>query len=581
MKNKIIYIATLLILSLSFGSCSDFLDRMPSNELEEEQVWESFENARDFHYDTYNFLRNGRSRINSSWLDAATDLAHTSYSRGVRTSMNIGNYYAASGASELTATWEHYYRGIRKCNKFLENIDDVPLLDESQKARKANYIAESRFLRAYFYWELILRYGGVPIITESIDPSSDEILNRATEKESLEFVWNELNALKDADQVLDGFVLRTDSDVQANEDHGTITRGANLALLSRVSLFLASPRYAEYDLVDWNTALGLSELSLSTLNEIYSLYQKDENFETEYHSAILERSYAGNPEPIFWRNDGQSNWLPAESPIGFGGQGGLCPSQNLIDMYDMANGQSPFVNYDATGAPVYDVNGMPTINELSGYDDNHPYENRDPRLNQTVLHHGSTWWNRPIDVIEGGADNPRGNANSTKTGYYNKKYMDDRGTDYLQPGLNIYRNWIFIRYAELLLNYAEAFNEVNGPSNEVFGALQQLRNRVGMTALLSERSDLQSQEALRNFIHKERTIELAFEEHRMWDVKRWNVAEEALSRPIYGVEVTTEGDQTVYSRKLVQQRVFEKHMYLYPIPQEEIWKTGWDNNEGW
>jgi hypothetical protein len=181
----------------------------------------------------------------------------------------------------------------------------------------------------------------------------------------------------------------------------------------------------------------------------------------------------------------------------------------------------------------------------------------------------------------GGRDNPIGNANATPTGYYVRKYIPENIL-YNNHSNTSFRNWIFIRYAEILLNYAEAMNEVQGPCPEAFGALQLIRDRAGMSAKISDRSDLQTQEALRKFIRKERTVELAFEDHRAWDVRRWNVAIEALARPVYGMEVTAgESGQPVYTRKIAQNRIFTEKMYLYPIPETEKWKTGIENNPGW
>ena len=128
-----------------------------------------------------------------------------------------------------------------------------------------------------------------------------------------------------------------------------------------------------------------------------------------------------------------------------------------------------------------------------------------------------------------------------------------------------YRNWIIIRYAEILLNYAEALNEAGGSRADVLNAIQPLRDRVGMTAKLTNRSDLQTIADRRNFIRKERTVELAFEDHRAWDVRRWNVAEKALARPVYGMEITKENGKFVYTRKVAQNRVFTEKMYLYPM----------------
>jgi hypothetical protein len=254
----------------------------------------------------------------------------------------------------------------------------------------------------------------------------------------------------------------------------------------------------------------------------------------------------------------------------------MCPSQNLIDMYDMADGSAPFTSYDATGAPVY--NGVnPTINAASGYSDANMWANRDPRLQATVLTHGASWNGAVINVIKGQRDNPVGNANATPTGYYLRKYIPETILSANHAG-NSRRLWTIIRYAEILMNYAEALNEVNGPTQEVCDLLDQVRHRAGITGNVADRADLKTKDAMRNFIHKERTVEFAFEEHRAWDVRRWNVATEALGRNIIGIDVAANGTIT---RKVAQSRVFQDKMYLYPIPEAEEWKTGIENNPGW
>ncbi|TCO10636.1 RagB/SusD family nutrient uptake outer membrane protein [Natronoflexus pectinivorans] len=584
MKKVILSITIISILSgFALTSCEDafgdFLDKQPSNELTEEQVFSNWTNTRYYYHDIYNFLRNGRGRINNSWMDATTDLATTSYSwGGARSSFNIGNYYAGSGAPELISTWEHYYRAIRKCNTLLERIESVPMTDDQTVAQRLAQVrrmkAEARTLRAYFYWELALRYGAVPIITERLDPK-DESINDIPRPSSVsanfQFILNELEASRDS--------LDNEMTMSA-ENYGRFTQGANLALQSRIKLYLASPRFANLNLVSWEEAAEAAEKFIELFgNGTYYRLHTHADPVTAYMQAITTRKQDLNPEVIFWRNDGQSDWLRSESPVGFGGDGGLSPSQNLVDMYDMANGYSPFLSYDATGAPVYN-NGAPSINEASGYSDDDPYTGRDARFYATVLHHGAMWWNRPIDVSEGGADNPRGSSTASPTGYYNRKYMDDSRTHPITGG-TMWRNWIFIRYAEILLNYAEAMNEAYGPVDEVFDALQQVRDRAGLTADLRDRSDLNDQESMRNFIRKERTVELAFEDHRAWDVRRWNVAVEALARPIYGMTIQVVGEELHFSRRVAQERVFEPRMYLYPIPEAEIWKTGMENNPGW
>ena len=603
MKKTIQNIAAVVLLgsTMSLASCGDFLEKQPSNELTEDKTYGNWSMFEYFHNDTYNFLRHGALRIGNSWLDSATDLAETSYSNGgTRTSFNIGNYYAGGGADELTTTWESRYRGIRKCNRVITGIDRVPFditkTEEENLALRRTMVAEARAFRAYFYWEMFLRYGPIPIIKEVLDPEEDMITpytKRPTVKEYVvDFILNELKEAEPDMLPYEEAFVSTKS--------GRLSQPMARALASRIKLYMASPRYAAQSGITWQDAADAAKSFIEDYGANFALYQED-NIPggTNYRNAVLRTHYTGNNhEVIFFRNDVTIGWggISLDSPVGAGGSGGNCPSQNLVDMYDMADGSSPFAQYDLTGAPVY-VNGTPTVNPASGYNDEAMWSNRDPRLEATVLHHGFAWGNstvRPdnrINVIYGMADNPAGNANSTPTGYYMAKYIPAEILSGTHAG-SAYRLWTIIRYAEILLNYAEALNEAQGPSATVFDLLDQIRHRAGITGNVADRPDLHDQDALRRFIRKERTVEFAFEEHRPWDVRRWNVAVEALSRPIYGVTVTRVGNATdadydfvpgnyKITRKVAQARVFDEKMYLYPIPEEEVWKTGLENNPGW
>ena len=579
MKKSII-IATMALAALTgVTSCGDFLDKEPSNELTKEKTFSGWKTAQQFHWDTYNFLLHGALRVNNSWLDAATDLAECAIpTGGTRTSFNIGNYYGGGGAAEFTSVWESRYRGIRKCNMTLEMVDSVPKpVDETEElyqSERAQLISEARFFRAYFYWELFLRYGPVPIVKEVLDPNGDLLsayTTRPSVREYISFILTELNECGEG-------MLSYEESTDASRA-GRLNPAVPAALKSRILLYLASPRYASETGVTWQQAAEAAREFIETYGGNYGLYTKGDTNEQNYYYATVRTPYTGeNNEIIFYRNDPTIGWggIQNDTPIGEGGNGGNCPSQNLIDMYDMADGSSPFTNYDVTGAPVY--NGVnPTVNEASGYSDASMWYNRDPRLAATVLYHGSMWNNRTIDVVAGHADNMTGNANATPTGYYMRKYIPETILASNHGG-TAYRLWTIIRYAEILLNYAEALNEVEGPTQQVCDLLDQVRHRAGITGNVADRSDLKTKEAMRNFIHKERTVEFAFEEHRPWDVRRWNCAKEALSRPIYGINVAANGTIT---RKVAQQRVFEDRMYLYPIPEAEVWKANIENNPGW
>ena len=299
----------------------------------------------------------------------------------------------------------------------------------------------------------------------------------------------------------------------------------------------------------------------------YQLYATG-NPENDYYECFTTNPVYNN-EIILSRSVWNTNKVEQVFlPVGFTGKfsaaGRTSPTQNFVDCFEMLDGK----RIDEGGGDY-------------AYDAQNPYVNRDPRLAASILYHGVDWNDGTINVIKGQRDNPIGNANVTPTGYYLRKYMPEEILANNHGG-TAFRNWIFIRYAEILLDYAEAINEVS-PNNykEALAVIQPIRDRVGMTLQLENRADLQSQDAARKFIRRERTIELAFEDHRAWDVRRWGVAKEALARDIYGVDVVRENGQTKYVRKIAQPRVFEDKMYLYPIPEGEVWKTNIENNPGW
>lgn len=590
MKKYSIFALALAMGAMTLTSCEDafgnFLDKQPSNELTKAEVLGSFTLLEQNHNDTYNFLLHGANRINNSWLDAATDLAESSIgTSGTRTSFNIGNYYGSGGAAELTSVWESRYRGIRKCNITIntleaENADKLRPADlsvELFQTRKTNFIAEARFLRAYFYWELFLRYGPVPMVTTELDPNGD-LMTGYTERPDLKTFMDFL--FKEVKECEAG--LKTYAETSDETYAGEVNQPTARALYVRMMLYMASPRFSAQSGITWQQAADAAKDFLADYGDNYRLETRTNGGVAAYNNAWLLNSYADkNPEVIFFRNDVAIGWsgISTDTPVGEGGQGGLCPSQNLVDMYDMEDGSAPFTQYDATGAPVY-VNGKPSVNTESGYTDQNMWKNRDPRLAASVLYQGSEWNGRAINVIYGQSDNPIGNQNVTPTGYYVRKYIPETILSSNHSG-TAKRLWRIFTYSEILLSYAEALNEADYARNKslVCNLLDQIRHRGGIMGNVADRTDLNSQTAMRNFIHKERTIELAFEEHRWWDVRRWNVAGDALGRDIYGVDVAADGTIT---RKVAQQRKWQDKFYLYPIPEAEVWKIGQDfQNEGW
>ena len=590
MKKYSIFALALAMGAMTLTSCEDafgnFLDKQPSNELTKADVLGDYTLLVQNHNDTYNFLLHGANRINSSWLDAATDLAESSIgTSGTRTTFNIGNYYGSGGAAELTSVWESRYRGIRKCNITINTLEadslnklrPADIGEDLYNTQKANYIAEARFLRAYFYWELFLRYGPVPLVTTELDPNGDLMTGYTTRPDLKTFMDYLFKEVKECEAG-----LKTATETNDATYAGEANKPSARALYVRMMLYMASPRFSAQSGVTWQQAADAAKGFLADYGTEYSLETRTNGGVAAYNNAWLLNSYADkNPEIIFFRNDVAIGWsgISTDTPVGEGGQGGLCPSQNLVDMYDMEDGSAPFKEYDATGAPVY-KNGKPEINEESGYSEQHMWQNRDPRLAATVLYNGVEWNGRQINVVRGMGDNPIGNQNVTPTGYYVRKYIPETILSSNHSG-TAKRLWKIFTYSEILLSYAEALNEADyaGNKDQVCDLLDQIRHRGGILGNVADREDLNSQEAMRNFIHKERTIELAFEEHRWWDVRRWNVAGEALGRDIYGVDVAADGTIT---RKVAQNRKWQDKFYLYPIPEAEVWKIGQDfQNDGW
>ena len=590
MKKILTYALVALGITFTLSSCEkmfgNFLDKEPSNQLTEEQVFSNWALMEYYHFNTYSYIPNGFGRIDDSWLDAATDLGETSFGKsGARQSFNLGNYYSDYGEDEFIDVWDNAYEAIRKCNTMLAKIESVPkaadLTDANYQNYKSWYKAECHYFRAFFYWQMFLRYGPVPIIESPLNPEGDLISGYTTRPTIKQFVVDYI--IKELETAEAGLMpFNANYERRQSTFTSKITQPMASALKSRIMLYMASPRYSGESGVTWEQALAATNDFITKYGKNYSLFVRGTTNMDKLMNVWLFTPYENsNTETIIYRNGGTSSWgtISNDVPVGDGGKGGMCPSQNLVDMFDMLDGSSPFTAYDATGAPVYDASGKPSINAASGYTEQKMWENRDPRLAAAVLYQGVQWGNNvgPIDVREGMKDNPAGNADATPTGYYLRKYIPEPIINNNHAG-SVRRVFAIMRYAEILLNKAEILNEINGPTAEVCDLLDQVRHRAGITGNVADRTDLNSKEAMRNFIHKERTVEFCFEEQRFWDVKRWGVAEEALGRPIYGVDIAQDG---TISRKVAQTRVFEPKMYLYPIPQSEVWKTNIANNPGW
>ena len=422
---------------------------------------------------------------------------------------------------------------------------------------------EARFLRAYFYSELVKRYGGVPLANELMDMDTDyRNIPRNILQECIDFIVDEC-----------GQVAPHLPAVYQASDMGRVTRGAALALKSRVLLYAASELfnnpvwaqgYERKDLISlsgtdrqtrWENAAKAAGEVLWGADVAEAGYKLSGNYQS------LFRSFSDNEIVLVRRNGYDNSFEKSNYPIGADqATGGTAPSGNLVDAYETTGGRT-FSWKDPSMAA-------------------RPYENRDPRFAATIMPNNSTFQGRPVECWEGGADGPDKN-NASRTGYYLLKYVDPELK--LLQGQSAIHSWIIIRLGEIYLNYAEAMNEAYGPDGKgIYGksareAVNEVRGRVGMPEVLAD-----SKEEMREKIRHERRVELAFEDHRFWDVRRWMTAPDDLNAPLKGVKVTRLSYNSFeYQSVEVESRSFKRSMYFYPIPQNELNITGWPQNPLW
>jgi hypothetical protein len=538
------YITVIICISLLI-SCSKKYEAEPINRITEDLVFDPVDKnadyAQQFLNGTYLLLPDWYNRIDGSFLDAGTDDALPS-----KDGSSIDNFRNGRISANVLPdnTWSRNYSGIRRANLFLSKIDVVP----APADRKVQWKAEARFLRAYFYFELTKRWGGVPLLGDKVLGLSDQLnYKRNTLQECNAYILSELESIKSS--LLP--VAITDG------DWGRANQGAAMALKARILLYAASPlNNPGNDLQKWSDAAQAAK-DLINLNN-YALA-------TDFIASL---NATRNSEFIFIREQALSQSVENNNgPVGYiVGAGATSPSQNLVDAFLTLNGK----NISESG---------------SGYDSSNPYLNRDPRLDATIMYNGKMWLSRPVETFEGGQDKPGGNRIQTKTGYYLRKFMGkfENSASYSNQGHHV----ILFRYAEILLNYAEALNESIGPVQEVYNSLIAIRKRAGIKAGGDNQYGLPpgaSQSAMRTLIRNERRIELAFEEHRFWDLRRWKLAESVLNQPVKGVKITKKQDGSfTYSFFDAAPSVFDaSKMYYNPIPYSEILTNpNMVQNPGW
>ena len=547
---------------MGFPSCTkDFLNQTKTTDLTDVSVFTDSARTMDFLtqiYSNIDFSFNPARFSGLAGLEAACDEAEgpsasivTAYSEFVSGSV--------SAFSISTDAWTVPYTNIRAVNQFLKHLPDAPFGNDLKLRAKG----EALFLRAWYYAALVKHYGGVPIIGDTVFNVTDKInATRNSYADCIEYIVSQCDS---ASKMLPLSY--------SGLNFGRVTVGACLSLKARVLLYAASPLfngggfanseplksivgYPNTDVERWkraeDAAKAVIDLGQYQLNEdnvtkpgygFYNLFQLRVN--TEYVFQKMK-------DPSSSYHDLELLWRPPSR--GGSSSTGSSPYQNLVDAFQMRN-------------------GLDITDDASGYDAAHPYQNRDPRLDYTIIHDGSTVYlalalPKPVYTYPG-EPNGDGLGQGTPTGYYvNKMCNDDVVPNWFNTTPRCYP---LIRYAEILLNYAEALNEYDGPSKDVYDAVEAVRKRAGLSPYKLPQ-DL-TQDKMREVIQHERRVEFAFEEQRFWDVRRWKIAEQTDSKVMKGVKIDASVTPQTFNYINIREHSFRTPMYLWPIPQSETAKS--------
>lgn len=564
-----------LCTALVLGACdSDVLNLDPLDQISDTALWEDPALIDAFLTDIYGGMRHGLYEVQ---LGSLVDESHFIHGYGTNevvqsiiTPSNLA-IWGGRGNSPIDAyRWGPVYARIRQVNTLLQNIDQSAIDDP---ARQDAIKGEAHFLRAYFYHNLLRAYGGVPIITQVYGLNDDLLVARNTFAETVDFI------VQEADMAASLLQLEP-------RQMGRATKGAALALKARVLLYAASDLYNENpanDLVGytsgdrtarWRAAKNAAKAVMDL--GVYQLYDKHddpvENYtqlfleNTDHEEAILSRFF------LQQRDDGYNPGLH-NGPNGYRNWAGNTPIQQLVDDYEMADGTA----FD-WGNPEHAAN---------------PYANRDPRFYASILYDGAFFRPRPpegaeldpvgiiqtfetVRLADGSTrpgldtrDGPIEDWNGGYSGYYLRKFIDPSVNHSTSAKQTV--PWRFFRYAEVLLNYAEASIEL-GEEADARDAINQIRRRAGMPEIT------ESGEALKERYRNERRIELAFEEHRYWDVRRWKIAPQAYE-DAQGIQIRVEAtnyqDRSTYFNYqytpiFIQERGWQDRAYFVPIPNDEM-----------
>ena len=560
-----------IMLFLAVGTLAgcDFMDCDESSDYSKQEIFDSFDRSKRMVTDIYSYLPHDFGKIagtsteaistsdadltTDAMLDAATDDAIHVYKSSAIWRFVDGTWSANRLVDDV---WSFYYQAIRAANLYLKESEGQDFKDWEYSDRYkdmikdfTNYRYEVRFLRAFYYFELIKRYHNVPFVLDVLTLDEANAVKPSSFEQIAKFIVDECSDLATLLPVnYQGFV---------DKETGRVTRGAAMALKSRVTLYMASPLFAANDDAKWKAAASAA----------YELIAAN-TYKLDKFANLFSAANNKSVEVILARPTGEhGDFEKANFPMGVeGGKTSTCPTQNLVDAFEMKDGTA------------FDWNN-PTMKA-------NPYANRDPRLGMTIVYNDMVWPAKAkVEIWEGG-ENGLPLNNATTTGYYLRKYVN-KDISFVSGSTSTkkHHNWILFRYAEVLLNYAEAMTNAFGPDYtdaqfpiSAREAVNQVRKRsdVNMPELPAGMSKADFLERLKN----ERRVELAFEGHRFWDVRRWKDLNQTAN--IYGVKVKKTDNGFSYDKFLYETRTITDNLYFYPISNTEKYKNpSLGQNPGW
>ena len=566
MKQLHYIIVAAAALTAGLSSCNDVLDVNNTTQFSDAIIWSKSDIADGYVVAAYNTLADYTNILNvtGGYYDAYTDLYKSTswdqynalYNKTWMETTRFGKNNAG-----VFGNWGTAYGRIKRTNLLLNDIDRYggKFGEEWQEIRRA----EARFCNALNYWLLARVYGGVVLRTHysgvtglTDDGAYEEDMNRArlTEEQTYDYILSELQWA--ADRVPDKWEERFT---------GRATKGMVYAFMSRIALFAKKwdvaaeaadkcKEYGDYELIpDYAQLFKMDYDNANRKEVIHARYfVKDVAYNGEFDSKM---------RPF---GDGAAHKTDASS------MAQIVPTAELADMYEYKDGTE--FNWDTWKSKRDDANKkIPD-----------PYSYREPRFHATILYNGAPWENRTIETFVGQNANVKegddcfaewktaaSTQGHTCTGYYVKKYLSENNNDWRLKGNTIPE--IYIRYAEVLLNKAEALGEL-GRFADALVPLNEVRARVGLPA--KKLSDVPDLEAFRKVVRKERTCELAGEGHRFWDLRRWGIAKDVISQPVHGVKITkSEIGTLTYTTVDVDAntpRIYQDRYDYFSLPADEL-----------